>query len=112
MSIKSNLILILIITTIFVLFGCDTECGSRERFDSVLGTTQTGKQGTIRYTIRFNANGGTGSMEDMTADSVEIKTLPECSFEKDGYDFRFWATNKDGSGNVLLDKASAFNLFV
>ncbi|MBP5707109.1 MAG: InlB B-repeat-containing protein, partial [Spirochaetales bacterium] len=110
MNIKSNLILILIITTIFVLFGCDTECGSRERFDSVLGTTQTGKQGTIRYTIRFNANGGTGSMEDMTADSVEIKTLPECSFEKDGYDFRFWATNKDGSGNVFLDKASIKNL--
>ena len=51
----------------------------------------------INYTISFDSNGGKKNMEDIPA--VYGTTLvPENSFEKDGYTFKCWNTEKDGSG--------------
>ena len=49
---------------------------------------------TITYTVSFNANGGTGTMVDVTTGS--LYTIPECSFTKSGYTFVGWATTSDG----------------
>ena len=52
------------------------------------------KWGYTPYTVSFNANGGTGTMVDVTTGS--LYTIPECSFTKSGYTFVGWATTSDG----------------
>ena len=49
------------------------------------------------YTVRFNANGGDGTMEDVTGVSGSY-TLPACGFtEPEGKQFKGWSTSADGS---------------
>ncbi len=61
------------------------------------------------YTVSFNANGGTGSMQSITVREDELSTtnLPENAFTYDDHLFVKWNTQADGSGtdiekNVLL----------
>ena len=49
------------------------------------------------YTVRFNANGGGGTMADVTGVSGSY-TLPSCGFtEPEGKQFKGWSTSSDGS---------------
>ena len=49
------------------------------------------------YTVRFNANGGGGTMADVTGVSGSY-TLPACGFtEPEGKQFKGWSTSADGS---------------
>ena len=49
------------------------------------------------HTVRFNANGGGGTMEDVTGVSGSY-TLPACGFtEPEGKQFKGWSTSADGS---------------
>ena len=49
------------------------------------------------YTVRFNANGGGGTMADVTGVSGSY-TLPACGFtEPEGKQFKGWSTGADGS---------------
>lgn len=49
------------------------------------------------HTVRFNANGGGGTMADVTGVSG-IYTLPACGFtEPEGKQFKGWSTSADGS---------------
>ena len=57
---------------------------------------------TITYTITFDANGGTGTMSSKTVTGAT--TLPANSFKRDGYIFKGWSTNADGSGVIYDDK--------
>ena len=52
----------------------------------------------ITYTIRFNANGGIGTMEDQLK-TYGVKTkLPTNQFTREGYTFTGWNTKANGSG--------------
>ena len=49
------------------------------------------------YTVKFNANGGGGTMADVTGVSGSY-TLPACGFtEPEGKQFKGWSTSADGS---------------
>ena len=51
----------------------------------------------VEYTVRFNANGGGGTMADVTGVSGSY-TLPSCGFtEPEGKQFKGWSTSADGS---------------
>ena len=55
------------------------------------------KAAPAEYTVRFNANGGGGTMEDVTCVSGSY-TLPACGFtEPEGKQFKGWSTSADGS---------------
>ena len=55
------------------------------------------KAAPTEYTVRFNANGGGGTMEDVTGVSGSY-TLPACGFtEPEGKQFKGWSTSADGS---------------
>ena len=55
------------------------------------------KAAPAEYTVRFNANGGGGTMEDVTGVSGSY-TLPACGFtEPEGKQFKGWSTSADGS---------------
>ena len=55
------------------------------------------KAAPAEYTVRFNANGGGGTMADVTGVSGSY-TLPSCGFtEPEGQQFKGWSTSADGS---------------
>ena len=60
------------------------------------------------YTIHFDANGGTGTMADMSVPYGITMNLPSHAFTKSGYVFDGWATNDNG--RVYGDNAGVANL--
>ena len=55
------------------------------------------KAAPAEYTVRFNANGGGGTMADVTGVSGSY-ILPACGFtEPEGKQFKGWSTSADGS---------------
>lgn len=67
------------------------------------------KQNAQTYTIHFNANGGYGSMDDMTCKTDEYVTLDQNAFYRDNYTFKGWATYSSGSVEYQ-DEARVYNL--
>ena len=49
------------------------------------------------YTVRFNANGGTGTMGDLNCTYGTGKTLTACAFTRKGYAFAGWAKSSGGA---------------
>ena len=56
------------------------------------------------YAVRFDSNGGVGSMDNATLEMEEVRALPPCGFTRDGFDFAGWAVSPDGEV-VYLDEA-------
>ena len=56
------------------------------------------------YSVTFDANGGTGTMENQTFSYGEAQTLNEISFVKEGFKFKNWNTKADGTGTAYSDK--------
>ena len=63
-----------------------------------------------KYTVQFNANGGSGTMDDQTFAYDEQKALTANTFARTGYTFAGWNTQANGSGTNYSDKASVSNL--
>lgn len=59
------------------------------------------------YTVKFNANGGSGTMADMTVNVGAHTALAENTFTRTGYEFIGWNDMADGSGTNYADKDSA-----
>ena len=49
-----------------------------------------------QYTLRFDANGGEGTMEDLTYTHGQDQSLTKCGFTRAGYAFLGWATEANG----------------
>ena len=49
-----------------------------------------------QYVLRYDANGGTGTMKDQTFPHGEAYPLKECAFSREGYRFVGWATESTG----------------
>lgn len=57
----------------------------------------TDTPGPTTYTVTFNANGGSGSMDAVTVTAGESYTLPSCGFTApEGKQFKGWATAAGG----------------
>jgi uncharacterized repeat protein (TIGR02543 family) len=66
----------------------------------------------ITYYVKFNANGGSGSMSNQTFTYETAQNLTANAFTRTGYTFAGWTTNDDGSGTSYADKASVNNLSI
>lgn len=65
----------------------------------------------ITYTVRFSANGGTGSMADMTPLQYgKSYKLPACSFAREGYTFAGWGKSSSASAAAYADTESISKL--
>ncbi len=62
------------------------------------------------YTVSFNANGGEGAMQDISARYDSGFSLTENSFSKEGCKFVGWNTQADGTGKSFTDKEDVINL--
>lgn len=72
--------------------------------------TYTAKWIPITYTVRFNANGGTGSMENLQAVYDADIILPDSSFTREGYTFRGWGTSSYSSAPTYQPEGIVKNL--
>ena len=73
-------------------------------------TTITATWSENSYAVFFDGNGQTGGTAPTQINpryTQEIE-IPECSYEKTGYTFSYWTTNKDGTGTKYYagDKVS------
>lgn len=66
--------------------------------------TFTAKWTPITYTIAFNADGGEGTMDSITATYDQEVTLPACTFTRAGYDFGGWSEYKGSSSGSMTAK--------
>ena len=85
--------------------------------DYVLGGTYSANAAATMYAqwtantyyVKFNANGGTGTMSNETFTYDTAKALTNNAFTRDGYSFAGWATSSGGSV-VYANKESVSNL--
>ncbi len=70
----------------------------------ICGKTKTAKIPKIStYQIKFNANGGKGSIAGMKVEKEESFTLPENSFTKAGYTFVGWSVKRSSDSKWLVE---------
>lgn len=69
--------------------------------DTVLYAQWVKKPDVQQYTVKFNENGGNGSMNAITGDENTTVKLPANGFTRDGYEFLGWGTSYEDSGSYL-----------
>ena len=62
------------------------------------------------YSVKYNANGGTGSMSGSSHTYNVAKSLNANGFSRSGYTFLGWSTNKDATSATYSNKQSVKNL--
>lgn len=62
------------------------------------------------YKVRFDANGGTGTMADQSHTYDRRQTLTANAFTREGYRFTGWNTRGNGKGKAFTDKQTVTNL--
>lgn len=79
------------------------QCSTDQNFVPQAGTDNLYQSGSYvavfeaqQYTLRFDANGGEGTMGDLTYTHGQDQSLTKCGFTRAGYDFLGWATAADG----------------
>lgn len=63
-----------------------------------------------KYTIKFNKNTGTGTMDDQVTTYDKVENLSKNKYTKEGYFFDTWNTKADGSGINYRDGTPISNL--
>ncbi len=71
--------------------------------DTAVASTET-------YSIKYNANGGSGSMSNSTHNVDEEQALTANSFNRTGYVFLGWARTKTATEAEFVDKQVVVNL--
>ena len=64
----------------------------------------------VPYSIKFNSNGGTGNMDDLSMAYGTAKNLTANAYTKTGNNFVGWNTKADGSGTAYNNRQSVNNL--
>ena len=72
--------------------------------------TLTAQKVANTYTVKFYANGGSGSMSNQVFTYGTAQNLTANAFTRTGYTFAGWNTQADGNGTSYSDKESVKNL--
>lgn len=73
-------------------------------------TVYTARYRPAAYKVRFDANGGTGTMADQSHTYDRRQALTANAFAREGYRFTGWNTRGDGKGKAFTDKQTVTNL--
>ena len=63
-----------------------------------------------KYTVKFDANGGSGSIADKTVKYADSFNLPADGFTREGYTFLGWSANKNATYATYVPGASVSKL--
>lgn len=74
------------------------------------GTVYTAQYRPAVYKVRFDTNGGTGTMADQSHTYDRKQALTANTFAREGYRFTGWNTRRDGKGKAFTDKQTVTNL--
>lgn len=74
------------------------------------GTVYTAQYRPAVYKVRFDTNGGTGTMADQSHTYDRKQALTANTFAREGYRFTGWNTRGDGKGKAFTDKQTVTNL--
>ena len=81
-----------------------------KKWDIASATTLYAKWTPHKFTVKFNANGGDGSMEDQQFTYDIEQALSANQFTRVGYSFAGWNDKTDGSGTSYTDQQVVKNL--
>lgn len=73
-------------------------------------TVYTARYRPAVYKVRFDANGGTGTMADQSHTYDRKQALTANTFARGGYRFTGWNTRGDGKGKAFTDKQTVTDL--
>lgn len=73
-------------------------------------TVYTARYRPAVYKVRFDANGGTGTMADQSHTYDRKQALTANAFAREGYRFTGWNTRGNGKGKAFTDKQTLTNL--
>lgn len=73
-------------------------------------TVYTARYRPAVYKIRFDANGGIGTMAEQSHTYDRKQALTANTFAREGYRFTGWNTRGDGKGKAFTDKRTVTNL--
>ena len=73
------------------------------------GSSYLAHKPILTYQVKYNANGGSGTMANSTHEYDKTQALTVNTFTKEGYTFAGWATSSDGT-KVYEDSQSVTNL--
>ena len=82
----------------FDSYGVHRDEISRSRGRSVRPVISKQTENPVSYIVSFDANGGSGSMSDVSKDANTIYSVPSNTFTRSGYEFICWNTKADGTG--------------
>ena len=68
--------------------------------------TITIKTASNQFTVAFNANTGTGTMNNQIVTNNANQKVNVNAFKKAGYTFKNWNTRADGTGNIYADSVA------
>lgn len=74
------------------------------------GTVYTAQYRPAVYKVRFDANGGTGTMAEQSHTYDRKQALTANAFAREGYRFTGWNTRGNGKGKAFTDKQTVTNL--
>lgn len=73
-------------------------------------TVYTAQYRPAVYKVRFDTNGGTGTMANQSHTYDRKQALTASAFTREGYRFTGWNTRGDGKGKAFTDKQTVTNL--
>lgn len=73
-------------------------------------TVYTARYRPAVYKVRFDANGGKGTMSDQSHTYDRKQALTANAFAREGYRFTGWNTRRDSKGKAFTDKQTVTNL--
>ncbi len=74
------------------------------------GGASAGQEAVYSVTVSFDANGGSGTMSNLTVMSNTATALTPNAFTRTGFSFTGWNTQADGNGTSYANQADATQL--
>ncbi len=92
------------------LYGTSTSYADEDPISITSNITLHAIWTPITYQIKYDSNGGSGSMNNSNLTYDQAFILPENTFTKPNMRFKEWNTKSDGTGTSYANKASVNNL--
>ncbi len=103
-KVKNHIMLNGVITDKDYAFAADYNADSKiSTMDYVMIKNRIMNRSNVKYTIKYNNNGGSGSISKQEVFENETTNLRRNTFKRDLYNFQGWNTKADGSGTSYKD---------